>query len=592
MKKLLIFLFLLIACPAWGTTYYVNGDTASTYVGTQGTYGVGNDTNAGTSISAPKETIQAALTASGNGDHIIYIAQYTYTAGFSSTRTGTKTITADGTVSISSASGTTITQTAGSIIFNNITLSGASGGKIIQISGGTSSIILNSCTLVGNNLAGGFNHVAGDITINNSVVSGAFADDFILSGTATTSSDVITINGLTGTLETTGDSFLRTSGSATIDIENLGTSTSRFSVTGTPSCIVETNATGKSAAITLKNWYITLDVQFAGSPIRLNGGVYAISIDGLDIVATANYAPAAASNGIIYIANQVNPQLKNLNITSSGTDDKTHVLIRGGASASSPTLTDSTFTTASESGYLVSFGDEASTDVALALTPVITGNSFNVTAETSSIHTVMIYRHVDADVFRNVFTSAGGGYAIVLKGVTDATNWTDDTTPDIAYNLFKGAWDHPILYFKGVSYINVVNNTFAVSGAPIVLVGNDSQNSTNISLKNNIIQAAASVLVSAPENQSFTSTNNILYRVDDGAYGSIFGACGDGFCTALEWIAAYPSDITGDPLFVSATNYHLQSGSPARGAGVNVGLSNTNPPDIGAEPYVQYVPWR
>ena len=35
-----------------------------------------------------------------------------------------------------------------------------------------------------------------------------------------------------------------------------------------------------------------------------------------------------------------------------------------------------------------------------------------------------------------------------------------------------------------------------------------------------------------------------------------------------------------------------QSGSPARGAGVDVGLSNTNPPDIGAEPYKQYVPWN
>jgi hypothetical protein len=51
--------------------------------------------------------------------------------------------------------------------------------------------------------------------------------------------------------------------------------------------------------------------------------------------------------------------------------------------------------------------------------------------------------------------------------------------------------------------------------------------------------------------------------------------------------------LYSDPLFISnGVNFHLQSGSPARGAGVNVGLSTTNPPDIGAEPYKQYVPWR
>jgi hypothetical protein len=36
----------------------------------------------------------------------------------------------------------------------------------------------------------------------------------------------------------------------------------------------------------------------------------------------------------------------------------------------------------------------------------------------------------------------------------------------------------------------------------------------------------------------------------------------------------------------------ITKASPARGAGVNVGLVHLDPPDIGAEPYLQYVPWR
>lgn len=99
---------------------------------------------------------------------------------------------------------------------------------------------------------------------------------------------------------------------------------------------------------------------------------------------------------------------------------------------------------------------------------------------------------------------------------------------------------------------------------------------------------------------SNVTLDNNLYYATNGAHIASYNA--DDYTTLDSWktkLASVsgvktkePNSINSDPLFISATNYHLQSGSPARGAGVNVGLSNTNPPDIGAEPYRQYVPWR
>jgi hypothetical protein len=52
-------------------------------------------------------------------------------------------------------------------------------------------------------------------------------------------------------------------------------------------------------------------------------------------------------------------------------------------------------------------------------------------------------------------------------------------------------------------------------------------------------------------------------------------------------------NYTSNPLFVSTTDFHLQSGSPARDTGINVGLTNDkdgvawhNPPSIGAYEYI------
>jgi hypothetical protein len=102
-----------------------------------------------------------------------------------------------------------------------------------------------------------------------------------------------------------------------------------------------------------------------------------------------------------------------------------------------------------------------------------------------------------------------------------------------------------------------------------------------------------------PREIYLTATSKGLVDIDFNLYNETTSsqfATIDGGNSNITWETYHATyeehSLNSDPLFISATNYHLQSGSPARGAGVDVGLSNTNPPDIGAEPYQQYVPWR
>ena len=81
---------------------------------------------------------------------------------------------------------------------------------------------------------------------------------------------------------------------------------------------------------------------------------------------------------------------------------------------------------------------------------------------------------------------------------------------------------------------------------------------------------------------------------------------GSGVLYTMAQFATYQSDQgkdknsnTGDPFFVSASDFHLQSASPAINAGTNVGLTRDyagtaipqgSAPDIGAYEYVGVPP--
>lgn len=114
-----------------------------------------------------------------------------------------------------------------------------------------------------------------------------------------------------------------------------------------------------------------------------------------------------------------------------------------------------------------------------------------------------------------------------------------------------------------------------------------NEGSTNNVVRNNIIMNFASGAITSNPGSSvngLTITNNILYNNGNG--NNPFYANG----TPSNY--TFSGNLNVNPQFVSSTDFHLQAGSPAIGAGVNVNLGtdydgknwNTNP-SIGAFEY-------
>jgi len=117
----------------------------------------------------------------------------------------------------------------------------------------------------------------------------------------------------------------------------------------------------------------------------------------------------------------------------------------------------------------------------------------------------------------------------------------------------------------------------------------------SITIKNNIFYGSRDYLVSMYDYSLpyLSFDNNCYYPRGSEYYGRVFYT---DYCSSLaDWQTATgqePNAIANDPLFVSATNYHLQGGSPCIGAGISLGITSDfdkwqwkNPPSIGAYEY-------
>ncbi len=145
-----------------------------------------------------------------------------------------------------------------------------------------------------------------------------------------------------------------------------------------------------------------------------------------------------------------------------------------------------------------------------------------------------------------------------------------------------------------VRNISILNNTFTanrepggskVSSCAIFLpTGNDCD---NVYIKNNIFTGFLEAAIIAKSQMSGGTLNNLVLAKN------IYYNNGNN--NALKTIRFTPTGISddhgiiADPLFVSSTDFHLQASSPAKGAGINVGLATDkdgltlqNPPSIGA----------
>jgi Secretion system C-terminal sorting domain/Right handed beta helix region len=146
----------------------------------------------------------------------------------------------------------------------------------------------------------------------------------------------------------------------------------------------------------------------------------------------------------------------------------------------------------------------------------------------------------------------------------------------------------------GTLNLSIYNNTFYKNSVVAPLLNNSEiyihDNINSLTLKNNIFYASDGNLcyyIKATAT-SFSSDYNIFYREDARSF------IAEPTQTFVAWKALGNDahSLNADPLLVSTTDFHLREGSPAIGAGINVGLNVDhdgdvwfNPPSIGTYEY-------
>lgn len=159
------------------------------------------------------------------------------------------------------------------------------------------------------------------------------------------------------------------------------------------------------------------------------------------------------------------------------------------------------------------------------------------------------------------------------------------------YTLSNVHFYHNTCYDAGDCWSNSIHQRPDLNNASHIIMWALTGTATNVTVKNNI----------------FVNSTNFAYRLDDNVnklvvdYNVVvadtvgYTAESTKYTTLAAWVAAMSQDahsIDDDPLFVSSTNFNLQSTSPAKDIGVQLGLTTDFAgttrgylPDIGAYEY-------
>jgi len=170
-------------------------------------------------------------------------------------------------------------------------------------------------------------------------------------------------------------------------------------------------------------------------------------------------------------------------------------------------------------------------------------------------------------------------YNILENMGYSSTDWTD------GLNVFQN--DRAGSTLSNVYYYNNVMLGNGITYEPGIYLNNVGT-TTNFNIKNNIFENCSNGGFVRVENSGsingFHIDNDIIYNNSSNT-PTLSGNTISNY--------SFSNYYTSNPLFVSSTDFHLQSGSPGINAGVNVGLTldyegNTvsNPPEIGAYEYI------
>jgi SH3-like domain-containing protein len=158
---------------------------------------------------------------------------------------------------------------------------------------------------------------------------------------------------------------------------------------------------------------------------------------------------------------------------------------------------------------------------------------------------------------------------------------TGDGNNGVGIGIYSESTDNAVL-----SNFYIYNNTIlaATGNAPwegLDFSSIDNGSATNINIRNNIIRGFQDAWL---RGGNTTNMNNVTVTHND-VYSNANGNAPN-FPGGDPTSYTYSNNVSVDPVFVSSTDFHLQSSSPLIDAGVDVGISYTgSAPDIG---YAEY----
>lgn len=593
MKKFLVILILLIACPAWGATYCVKPDGGCAFANRSNAtvadeaactaVSVTTCTGAGSALSPA-----GAAGAFSAGDIVYFSGKNS--AGADTDYTSEITIGASGVSNVSRVTYQGIADTTGSLYprITNTAGSGYGGGVMV---GGKSYFTFQKFRIA----------VTNTVTPSRAIYFRSAQSDY-----ATLSDIVIDMSGASGAstsgiysnIVMTHPDFnnITISGCKTNSIALVGTSSSAFSASnitttagGTSEFSVLTNVnTG-----TISNW--TLSGNGSTSQSLIFNGISGLwAINGITTSSTHSvkfYNSALTDSSYVDTFTGTNNLSDDIQINNSSNLKIISAYATGGVGALVSTTNGShnidiidSHAIECGSGFAINHG---AYDVTV----------YNSSASGCSSKCALVENASHDVTFEQVVCANNGTVGSQNGGIV-----VHDTSYNIniMYSLFRDNVGYGI-GIHNTTHGWIYNNTFYKNGwisggnydgdISVGLIAVNPTTLSNWTIKNNIsYQGKPNLRLSISGDALIVSDYNILYPFDVNKVAYV-GSTDYSF-TGLQGLGYDTNSLDSDPLFVSnGVNFHLQSGSPARGAGVNVGLSNTNPPDIGAEPYTQYVPW-
>lgn len=567
-KNIIAIIFLLLfASPSLAAVYYVNCTS-------------GDDTTGNGSSGTPWKTMMKAESSASNSD-TVHVAGGTCVEDDATVHclAAAKAITwiADVPTTIQGhASGTCVIRanTAQNVSFSGFTIDG--DGKTNPVyKQGAGRYTFNGCTVTGTASGEVFNMLGGTLTFSNGTINLTSSGGglFYLQGAT---SATITGNTITTTLTNQEILFLGSAGTSEF-------SNNTVTMSGTSPRLVWNGGTVATV--------VTISGNTATSTVNSNNLVKLFSSSGVDqtvtvtnntftlLGATQTSAPISVSNG-----STVTVTGNTIDLTAStATTGAEAISVVSVGSAMAVNVSNNTINAGNTGTHGIAVGTETSGAGDNTITATISGNIMRgllyytpAYAGAGTWHAIF-FGHNTAGTITNNQVYGSAGYCIVAKGSGGEWSGTGAISTNLCYNSNVKSEG---IFIKGLLNVPVYNNTvyidssFNAADNSFRVGPNGAFNSTGSLFKNNIaVGRDATPIVLIETSSSATFDYNLTWNHAGSGMDYTVGATT--YVSFAEWQAAgYDTHgVSANPLFKSTTDLHLNSGSPAKKAGTDVGIT-------------------